>query len=424
MMNPGYGRAYDSNNNNADFDVVKPLTYPPHNRTIIENPQSGTPAAGAIVNFNDPLSNTAACDNAGRFSSPGVATGTWTMSVSSGNLFAQVSNVSMQASISTGVPNGSTTPTWTAVGGLTNTLLTDTTIFAFVSGLVQDATLAPLNHIEVIDGNGRSTFSSPNGQYLLLASTGLPVQITANPNDSSMNKSYVTVSRSAQTLAQGMLYDEVSWPSAPAETTDFTLSLGGILVGYYKSSSNTSIPGRVAVAFDPSCSGTSLAQAISDSTGHFYLLNLSTGSYCIQPSLDPAEAVTPLNATPVTLAAAGLSPTISTFTITGGLSEITGQALIASTTQAITTGVLVVASTVSLGAATLPPQVSGATGRLCNPCYYAASSDGTGVYSLSVRSNPTPYFVYGWHGTTRAGPYSVMVSTPSQIVPPQNLTWP
>src|SRR5439155_22004049 len=186
------------------------------------------------------------------------------------------------------------------------------------------------------------------------------------------------------------------------DTTDFRLALGGMIKGYFRTASNTAIPGRTAVARQ---GGNVAAQAVSDNTGYFYLLNLATGSYVLQPSLDPAEVSSPSSST-VVLLSTGVANSVSTFTITNGLSEITGQALTAST-QPITTGVLVLASTTSLGgtSASLPPLVDGATGPLCSPsCYYAGSTDAVGSYSIYVRSNAAPYFLYGWYtkftGTT------------------------
>jgi hypothetical protein len=82
----------------------------------------------------------------------------------------------------------------------------------------------------------------------------------------------------------------------------------------------------------------------------------------------------------------------------------------------------VLASTATLSS-TLPPQVNGATSILCNPCYYAGSSDATGNYSLSVRSSTSPYYVYSWYGTNRAGPYTVNLSTPG-VTLTQNVVWP
>ncbi len=436
MTDPGtisstYGMGYDSDNNRSNFLDVNPIPGPANNSSTTALPRAGTPATGAIVNMNDLLSNSATCTdttvNTGTCAAAGgcrvcsfslvAATGTWTMDISSSGLYAQIQNITVQTNVSTGVPNGATTPTWTAVGNNTVTLINNTTTYAFVSGHVYSNTGAGLYPVKVSDANGRSIGTLVSGAYLLLATTGT-ISLTANPNDGTMNRAYTTQSRSLATVAGG-LYDN----------QDFTLELAGIIRGYFQTSSNTPLPRRVAVAVKTV--GTDTAQAASDNSGYFSLQNLSTGTYIVTPQLDTLETVTPPSAT-VVLASTGTTNTISTFTITSGIAEITGQVLIAASTQVITTGALIVASPSSI-AGSLPPTQSGATGAACNPCYYSVSSDATGNYTLQVRSSTTPYKVYGWYTTISAQTptvtksnggtaYNVTVSTPGQIVS-QNFSW-
>jgi hypothetical protein len=286
-----------------------------------------------------------------------------------------------------------------------------------VSGTIKDASNNGLGGIKVTDGNGRTTLTSSNGRYNLLATTGTWT-IKANPADASQNLGYTTGESAPLAMVSGLLYDPI----------DMNLSQGGRIRGYFRTASNTPMPGRVAVALR---GGNIEAQGVSDNTGYFYLTNLATGTYGVQPSLDPAEVSSP-SSTTVVLATTGTLTNISTFTITSGLSEITGQALNSSSSP-ITTGVLVLASTVTLtgGSTSPPPSASGSTGVLCNPCTYAASSDATGRFSLDVRSSSLPYKLYGWYTTfntagtptvKRSGPYSVSVSTGGQVIP-QNLQW-
>ena len=101
----------------------------------------------------------------------------------------------------------------------------------------------------------------------------------------------------------------------------------------------------------------------------------------------------------------------------------------AASSQAITTGALVLATTSTI-ASLLPPKQNGATGATCNPCYYMDSSDAAGNYTINVRSSAAPYHVYGWYTTYPGGVpsiskstmYTVTVSTPGQIGA-QNLAW-
>ena len=423
----GQGRAYDTHDNTTDFetDGRQPMVYPPRNSSDSEPVVSGTPATGALISVNDSLSQTGTCTDttvngkpACSFTVPSIATGTWTLIVSSGTYYEEISSVTMTASVSTGVPNGATYPTW-AVTGATTTILNDTTSYAFISGVVTDANGTPLPGI-VVGAGGQTRNTSSAGRYYVSVPEG-DVRVTANYNNANM--AYTSQSSDLTGLTAGTLYD---LPSGNPSTW-FTLSLGGILRGYFRTGSNTPLPGRVAVAL---LGGNQVGQAVSGSNGYFYLSNLTTGTYTITPALDPAESASPSSVT-VTLSSTGTATTVSTFTVTNGLAEITGQ-VISSSSEPITTGVLVVASSTTLtgGITSPPPSMNGGTGILCNPCYYAASSDSTGSYSLMVRSSTAAYKVYGWYtefsGTTpsvtRAGPFSVTVSTAGQILS-QNLQW-
>jgi hypothetical protein len=278
-----------------------------------------------------------------------------------------------------------------------------------VSGVVSDANNAALANIQV-SGGGASTLTSLTGQYLLSLATGT-VQVTANP--SNQNHAYSSAFNTL-TLTVGQLVNN-----------PFTLSLAGSLVGFFQTGSSTPLPGRTAVALQ---GGNQVAQGASDNSGHFYLNNLATGTYTVQPSLDPAETVTPLSVV-VTLSSTGTATSVSTFTVTNGLAQITGQVTVGTPSQQITTGVLLVASTATISGAN-PPSLNGATGPLCAPCYYTGSSDATGQYTVSVRSSTTTYQLYGWYttfngstpSTTRQGPYALNVSTAGVIVS-QNIAW-
>ncbi len=418
-----HGRAYDANDNENDFDTSgrQPMVHPPRNSTDSGTIVTGTPAIGAYITLSDTLSRTETCNSAlvggqivCQFNVPSIATGTWTMITSSGTYYKETTNVVIAANVSTGVPNGSTLSSWT-VSGVSNTLLNNTTSYAFLSGIVTNASNAPLAGI-IIGAGGRTSATSSSGRYFLSVPAG-DIQIVANYGNA--NRAYTSQTTSVMAVSAGLLYD------APT-STHFKLSLGGILSGYFQTGSLTPLPGRVANAL---LGGNVAGSGVSQSDGHFYISNVSTGIYTITPALDPAETSSPSSIS-ITLSSTGTTTTVSTFTITSGLSEITGQVLASSV--AIKTGVLVLASTATLsgGATTPPPTQDGWTGMLCDPCTYAGSSDSTGVYSIYVRSSTTPYKLYGWYttftGTTptvaRRGPYTVNVSTAGQIIS-QSLSW-
>jgi Tfp pilus assembly protein PilV len=416
-----YGPAYDSDNNSIDFTENTTITVTPSNSSVSKNPESGRPSYGAMVNLNDPFNNSGGCTAATVGGCPvcafsvSAATGAWTMEISSNGYYAQIQNINVQPSASTGVPNGGTTPSWASVGNANVTLLQNTTSYAFVSGYVITSGGSPLNGIKVIDGNGRSTTTGSNGAYTLLASSGV-VYITANPNDSNMNHSYVTSPPQMETLQAGALYDGIN----------FTLELGGILRAYFQTGTSRPLPGRIAVALKQG--GADTAQASSDSTGYCYLQNLSTGVYTITPELDSLETASPGSLT-VTMASTGTSTSVSTFTITSGIVTITGQVLVGVSSAPITTGTLILASSTSI-TSTLPPTQSGATGAACSPCYYTTSSDASANYTLQLRSSAIPYRLYGWYTTfsgstphiSKSVEYQVTVSTPG-VSSTQNISW-
>jgi hypothetical protein len=170
-------------------------------------------------------------------------------------------------------------------------------------------------------------------------------------------------------------------------------------------------------------SGAEEAQGSSGQTGYFYLLNLSTGTYEVSPTLDPIDSVSP-SSTSVTITTPGTTVFSSSFTVAAGLAEIQGQVVDASS-HTITTGVLILASSATLsgGSTSPPPAFRGATGPSCAPCYYGTSSDSTGRYNLYLRSSATSYKLYAWYTTLdgqtatvhRLGPYTVPVATPGTI---------
>ncbi|MFA5975088.1 MAG: carboxypeptidase-like regulatory domain-containing protein [Elusimicrobiota bacterium] len=414
----GYGRSYDSNNNNTDWIASSSVVYPPRNRSDIELVVSGTPASGALINIDDGLSATTACtdttvsgDPVCSFSLVGVATGTWTLFSMLNSYYSEIGNVVVPAGVSTGVPNGSTLPVWPATGQ-TNVLLQNVTDYAFVSGSVYTAAGSPLEGVKVAGGEA-STYTGASGRYLLRAPAG-QVQVIANAD---YGMPAYTLESTELTLIAGSSYDPIN----------FYLSQGGRMRGCFQTSSGTPLPGRVAVALK---SGSQMAQATSDQSGYFYLVNLATGTYTIEPQLDAAESSSPTELTSVSLSAPGSTLILSTFTVSSSLGQITGQVLASG--APINTGVLVMASTSTLSgtSSSPPPSLAGATGPLCSPCYYATSSQATGEYTLDVRSGTAPYLLYAWYTTfsgntpttVRVGPYPVTVTT-GGVIMTQDLSW-
>ena len=409
LMASNLGRAYDAHVSSGDWTYVSPSTYPAANSTDIMTPVSGIPAVNAKVNFNDPLSTLTLADSNGYFSVPNIATGTWTMVVSSGIYYQEISTVTILASVSTGVPNGSTVPTWPAVN-YTNVLMNSSTTYGFVSGHVYDVNGNPLSLAVTASGNSVNS-SNVTGVYFLSSPTTGQVQVLANPtNQNGYGTGSIT-----PILYSGVLVDN----------QDFYLSKTGTLKGYFKTSSNTPLPGMAVTA---SGGVGQTQQAVSDNTGYFYIVNVATGNYTVTPQLDPLSAVTPTSYD-VSFSSTGVV-FVTTFTVSSGLSHITGNVQVLATSKPITTGVLLVASSTTLsgGSTSPPPEFTGLTN--CSPCYYSVSSQADGTYTMDVRSSTTPYQLYGWYTTfngttpsyTRQGPYAVTVSTPGGSAA-QNISW-
>ncbi len=130
-------------------------------------------------------------------------------------------------------------------------------------------------------------------------------------------------------------------------------------------------------------------KAVSGTNGTFTLVNLTTGSYTIQPILDAGEVSTPIS-TAVNVSS-GNTVSVGTFTITGAYGSITGA--VTASGSIIKKGVLVVVSTTTLSS---PPALSSTT--LTGAGYYANSSLEDGTYRVEVRgSTTTTYNVYGYY---------------------------
>ncbi len=418
-VNPAYGNAYDSGNNNLNFVDSLAFSYSPHNVASGNKvPMSGVPAPNALINMTDFLSGTVrsvATTMPGgypvaSFTIPSVATGTWSMNAylnawGKAN-FIQMNNIVIQPLVSTGVPNGSTAPNW-VVPGSTNTLLTSTSNYAVIAGTILDPYGAPLPNIKVSFG-AKTTFTGSDGSYFLVVPSGIN---TLYANTAYFNPAY-TLGLLYLTVSAGNVYDP----------ENITIYFGGTLQGYFQTPTGSPLPNRSAVAVFGI--GNEYSQAVSDPTGYFYLRNITTGTYTITPALDNAEIAVPSSITGI-LSSTGAATFVSTFTITNALGTIQGQTL--QTTTPITTGVLVVASTSPI-LSPLPPPLVGSVTPTCHPCYYSDISDGSGNFTLNVRSDPNPYFVYGWLSapapggfTTTAQSFSIIIST-GQIYS-QNLVW-
>ena len=130
-------------------------------------------------------------------------------------------------------------------------------------------------------------------------------------------------------------------------------------------------------------------QEVTNSSGKFLLINLSTGQYTVEPVLGSGESSSPAFANVVVTAGATVS--VGTFTVTGVFGTVRGNVLASG--APIRTGVVILCTTTTISAT--PPALSSAT--LTGAGYYMTNSYEDGTYSLDVvGSTSTDYKLYGY----------------------------
>lgn len=383
-----YGKAYDSDKNSSDFQYLA-FTYQP--RTTSQAAQiviSGTPAYGAVVTANDGLSaSTAAYKTTSggysyaSFSLGGIATGTWTVEITSGSAAISIGAVAvLTPGANTAIPNAATSPTWLMVNDNSSVLTADS-INGIVSGRVTNGAGAPLSGVSVTVEPAATGTTNSQGYYSIAVPAGT-YSVLANPNSMS-SPSYGSSSLSNVAVSVGQF----------SSGNDLILSGSGRILGYVCNFSATNpYPGITVTATD--LNDTVRGQAVTGSDGKFTISNISTGTYTVAAVLDTAQT-----ASPTSLSAAvttGNDVSAGTFTITGAYGVIAGS--VTKSGASITTGVLVVATTGTI-AGSLPPTVSSAT--MSGAPYYMASTLSDGTFTLNVRASTASatFNLYGWYTT-------------------------
>ena len=373
-----YGRAYDSGNNSVDLTTTT-IAYRAYGTADgTETLVAGVPAVGAVASADDGLSDPVSAVSVGSppratFALTNVATGTWTVLISSGLFTLENDTVTIAATGSNYIFPSSTT------------LLNQSTVQGFISGHVYNATLHPISSPQAISvspgGSGNpQNASTTNGLYLLRVSTGY-VTVTANPNNG--NSQYVSMSSASVPVQLGQVTNGV----------DFILSQGGKIQAFVTRDGVNALPGIAVAALDYN----DYAQdtPVSDTNGKILTRSVSTGTYELTPVIDSLESAYP---TSISVAVTqGSTVFAGTFTITGAQGTITGSVKAVGAT--IATGVLIVATTATLSGT--PPAVpSLSTASLTGAPYYVTSSKEDGTYSLDVRGSTNPaYRVYGYYPT-------------------------
>ncbi len=392
----GLGRAYDTQDNADNFGydttgIGGSYFLNPVYDTLSSTQAliSGDPAIGGYVSSDDGLSAPSAifelllpnsfdsispagyCPYAS-FNLTNVATGTWTVVVASGAYQQSVSSVTISYSGQTiSVLNSFTAPvsSYAPVGFLP---LSSAALGGYIAGTVTSVQGNPLSGITIL-GGASSALTNSSGFYFLSSSTGTAalgtaVSLSVNPNQ--QNPLYVS-----QTASVNVYFGEVT-------VQNFTLSQGGEIIGYATSGISV-LPGIVFVA-----SNTETTQAgTTDDTGHFYIPNLTTGTYTVIPQLSSGQTSSPAQAS-VNVGSGNLEVFSASFTISGIMGTFSGS--VSSGGNPITTGAIIMASTGTLSYP--PPNI---TGSGAGQIYYATMSQPDGTYSLPVRgSNSSTTYTY------------------------------
>jgi hypothetical protein len=358
------GNAFDSEMNSTDWVFHSDITNDtPNNSATFEDPQTGTPAAGAAVYINDGLSSSAVASSTGAFAVPMVATGTWSISVSSrGWLYSQENAVIVTA--------GATTDLKTIA------IVTPGTM-GFASGRVVNSVGAGLSGISVTTSGG-SDITDTAGYYRLQLLVGT-FTIVANSNNS--NSLYTTAEADDVVINIGL----------DTAVPDIILYQGGILKGFVTANGTDPLPGVPIIATETT-SGALFGNAISDAQGYFVLKDLPVDSYTLSPQLDVGESASPASFTKTVVS--GATVFVGTFTVSNAFGHL--QGLVLKNSAPITTGVLVMAvpSPNTMGAS--PPVITSSL-RTGPVVYYSATSDSDGNYSMPLRAGT--YNVYAWYTT-------------------------
>jgi hypothetical protein len=387
----GVGPAYDTDDNATDILYNATITVPPHNSSDSSPIISGTPAYGAYVTATDGLSQVANAYQTGsppyaEFMLPSVATGTWTLVLSSNSLTMTISTVTVTANTTTYAPNAVTVSSWPR-GGYASAVLADEATGGYISGWVKNGYGSAISPAITLQASAyTTTANTSNGVYLLSVPAG-SYDLRANPNNLVSN--YVYMTSAAVSVSLGRVSSDVN----------FTLTQGGRLRGFITRDGTNALAGVAVVAMDDD--DVARDQDVSSSSGYFTLVNLSTGNYSVEPILGSGETATPTAIT--STVTAGVTTFVGTFTVTGTFGTIRGS--VTSSGSAIRSGVMIVCSTSTF---TVPPTLN--SGTLTGAGYYSTNSYEDGTYTMDVYgSTTTTYNLYAYY--TQFSAVSPTVST-------------
>jgi prepilin-type N-terminal cleavage/methylation domain-containing protein len=188
----------------------------------------------------------------------------------------------------------------------------------------------------------------------------------------------------------------------PTYTRDFHVTPNAYITGRVTTPGNAGLPNIFITAAGAAAN---IYTGVTDSSGNYQITVSTTGNpYTLTPSLLTGSISNPATITGVNVTL-GQTTSVGTFQISGAYMPITGTATLGG--QPIGTGVLVMASTVTISAAS-PPVIDFSL-RNKKPYYYQAFTDQNGNYELDVPGNNT-YNVVAWYRTS-TGTSTVITDT-------------
>lgn len=386
-----YGPAYDTNDNSQDWMYHAivcnnvPLITALNGKFGVGMPRAteygpvplmaGTPAHGALITSNDTIGPSTTTvettvdftfgtltHSMAEFTLNGVATGTWSVLISTGETYTIISSVTVEGlDVSTNIPNFGTDPP--TVSSEAAVILSSSSSEGYISGTVTDVDGNPLSLIKMNVGAQPKT-TGTNGRYFAQVSSGT---VTVVANEGNDNNLYVES------------IERVTVNTGQITTLNFSLSQGGILKGFLTTDGSSILPGVEVTA---ELSGAQYGSATSDDSGYFYIKNLATATYTVAPALDASEVSDPVSSTATVIV--NETVFVGTFTIYGSLSDLTGTLTVDGST--LTSGALILASTNSIS---YPPDNIVGSSAPTKVFVYAASSKADGTYEMELRGGST-----------------------------------
>ncbi len=362
------GNGFDSNDNGTDWvhHAHTDNETPQNSLSTVEVPGSATPASAAAVFLDDGLSASVSANSTpvvGSFTVTNVATGTWDVIVSTNGY--SIERTGVVVSIGTQTALGNIIVDQVANGG-------------YLSGRVLYGAV-PLNGITVETSNGLSDVTDTNGVYQFQVIVGTHI-VTANPRNT--NVTYTVEESTGNSVGAG----------EAKVVPDILLSQGGTIRGFISTNGIDALPNIPIVATN-TATGQEVGSTLSDVYGRFTFNNMQAGVYTLTPLLETGESASP-NVRTATVTA-GSSVFSGTTTISNAFGTISGTVI--ASTQAVSTGVLIIAVSTATTIGASPP-TNNSTLRSGSVVYYTGSASSDGTYSISVRGGMT-YNVYAWYTT-------------------------